>query len=165
MLSCVMLYDAGCLDTVEPAVRVDSLYPPVRWWWEHRAMFTTWRWVSLHDRWAHLDRNIMKRLTGSSVLFSVSPVRPAGTAWSLVTAFTTLTGLSSVNMTDREQVCSVDIRLRCRLTAWCRTRRWGTVALIGYFLAPRLAVSAHCPKAPLSALRVELWARTHESIL
>lgn len=31
VLSCAMLCYAGCLDTVEPAVRVDSLYLLVRW--------------------------------------------------------------------------------------------------------------------------------------
>lgn len=47
MLCCGMLCFAGCLDTVEPAVHVDSLYLLVRWWCEHRATFTTLRWLCI----------------------------------------------------------------------------------------------------------------------
>lgn len=42
-----MVSSAGCLDTVEPAVHVDSPYQRVRWWWEHKATFTTSRWAAL----------------------------------------------------------------------------------------------------------------------
>lgn len=45
-----MVLFAGCLGTVEPVVLVDSLYLLVRWWCEHKATFTTLRWVWLCNR-------------------------------------------------------------------------------------------------------------------
>lgn len=87
---------SGCLDTVEPAVLVDSLSLLVRWWCEHKATFTT---------------------------LSVSPVRPVGTAWSPAIAFTTSMGQSSANMTGQEEACSADTQHHCRPTAWCLIRR------------------------------------------
>lgn len=126
---------AGCLDTVEPAALVDSLYLPARWWCEHKAAFTTWRWA-----WSSTSPALFSSFqTGETFnpiylfFFSVSRVQHAGTAWFPAIASTMSTGQSSVSTTGREEACSADTQLHCRATTSCLTRRWEAVSGLRLF--------------------------------